>query len=276
MSSIFVFKRSLISTLTKCINPKHSKNLTRTFASVSTKPKNKSITSELIKTLKIEISAQENSIKEQPEEFDPKLVIKEHDQFLKSKNWNLCHPEGSTFVTLRRRDADLNADISVKFNLVEVVNELSQSEQDEEFDDGEFENDDNIESSSKSNKNDSISEEVDEIDQFISIPFTVEIERDSMPEKVLTFECSLNGDKARSDIIIENVSIIPSKPSESSIYTSPNYSDLDESLKESFDEFVNSMVHSDDLLTFMMDYSVAVEAGMYQNWLSDVNNILKN
>lgn len=277
-----VLKRCLTSAFNKCITVKSVKcdsiKLFRCFSSSSSALKSanssKSVTSELLKNLKNELEAQKESIKEQPEEFDPKTVLENFSDFLKENNWTLEHPEGSTLVTLKRRDKNLQADLAIKFDLVEVFNELSQSEEDADFEQeqGEYENEIN-----SAKNEDQLSEEVDEISQFYSLPFTLEIKRDSIPDKSLNFDCFINGDEGQNEIVIDNAAIVPlDGRTTETVYTSPNYSDLDESLQENFEEFVNELVSGEELMSFMTSYSVATEAGMYQKWLNDVSNILKN
>ena len=265
-----MFKRSIIAftRANKLINQKLS--VARIFsrrAFASAHPRLE--TSVLLRNIKKEIKSQKSIVEDQPEELDPKVVLANNESFLKENNWTLLHPEGSTLITLNSRDTNLEADISIKFDLVDVFNELSQAEEDTE--EMEMDNEEEIV------EDDLAEHEVDEIDQFVSLPFTLEIKRDSLPEKTLQLECLINGNKNQNEIVIDNIAVVPLKESKdiSAIYTSPNFADLDEQFKSSFDDFVSKLVKSDDLMNFMKEYSIASEASMYQNWLSDLTNILK-
>ena len=270
-SIVSVSKTVATSVVCKC---KNNFGL-RAFASSSSSLKNStdnstgasSVTSKLLRNLKSEYEAQKEMIKEQAEELEPKKVLENFSNFLKENNWTVEHAENSTLVTLKRRDESLQADVLVKFDLYEVFNELFEDNVEEEFDSDETTENDEIESS----------EEVDEEVQFVTLPFSLEIKRDSIPDKTLLFDCVLEGDESENEIIIENVSVMPAEGSKAgSSYSAPNYSQLDESLQENFEEFINNLVASEELMGFIKNYSLASEAGLYQKWLKDVRSILKN
>lgn len=270
-SIVSVSKTVATSVVSKC---KNNFGL-RAFASSSSSLKSStdnstnasSVTSKLLRNLKSEYEAQKEMIKEQAEELEPKKVLENFSNFLKENNWTVEHAEDSTLVTLKRRDESLQADVLVKFDLYEVFNELFEDNVEEEFDSDETTENDEIESS----------EEVDEEVQFVTLPFSLEIKRDSIPDKTLLFDCVLEGDESENGIIIENVSVMPAEGSKAdSSYSAPNYSQLDESLQENFEEFINNLVASEELMGFIKNYSLASEAGLYQKWLKDVRSILKN
>ena len=270
-SIVSVSKTVATSVVSKC---KNNFGL-RAFASSSSSLKSStdnstnasSVTSKLLRNLKSEYEAQKEMIKEQAEELEPKKVLENFSNFLKENNWTVEHAEDSTLVTLKRRDESLQADVLVKFDLYEVFNELFEDNVEEEFDSDETTENDEIESS----------EEVDEEMQFVTLPFSLEIKRDSIPDKTLLFDCVLEGDESENEIIIENVSVMPAEGSKAgSSYSAPNYSQLDESLQENFEEFINNLVASEELMGFIKNYSLASEAGLYQKWLKDVRSILKN
>lgn len=228
-----------------------------------------SVTSQLLRNLKSEYEAQKEMVKEQAEELEPRKVLENFSNFFKENNWSIEHAEDSTLVILKRRDELLQADVLLKFDLVEVFNELYEDNVEEEFD-----SEETVEESESSTE---IENRVDEEMQFVTLPFSLEIKRDSIPEKTLLFDCVLEGDESENGIIIENVAVMPTDTSKlDKSYSAPNYSQLDETLQENFEEFVDSLVASDELMGFVKNYSVASEAGLYQKWLKDVRSILKN
>jgi hypothetical protein len=228
-----------------------------------------SVTSKLLRNLKSEYEAQKEMVKEQAEELEPRKVLENFSNFFKENNWSIEHAEDSTLVILKRRDELLQADVLLKFDLVEVFNELYEDNVEEEFD-----SEETVEESESSTE---IENRVDEEMQFVTLPFSLEIKRDSIPEKTLLFDCVLEGDESENGIIIENVAVMSTDTSKlDKSYSAPNYSQLDETLQENFEEFVDSLVASDELMGFVKNYSVASEAGLYQKWLKDVRSILKN
>ena len=272
-------KRSIKNVISIVATKSKNNNLlvSRAFASTSnlknSGKSSSSVTSELLRNLKNEYEAQKEMIQEQAEELEPKKVLEGFSGFLKENNWTVEHVENSTLVTLKRRDEALQADVAIKFDLVEVFNELYEEEVEEFEEDSE---ETTNEQSGIKNEYEN-NEEIDEEMQFVALPFSLEIKRDSIPEKVLLFDCVLEGDESENGIIIENVAVMPVDTSKlSSTYTSPSYSQLDESLQESFEGFVDDLISSEELMGFVKNYSVASEAGMYQNWLKDVRSILKN
>lgn len=265
-SVLSVSKTVVNSVINKC--NKNSNFGLRSFAFSSLKHSTEntgSITTELVRNLKSEYEAQKEMIKEQAEELEPKKVLESFSSFLKENNWTLEHSEDSTLVTLKRRDESLQADVLVKFDVAEIFNELYEENVEEE----EFEP-----SETEANE---IENSVDEEMQFVTLPFSLEIKRDSITDKHLLFDCVLEGDESENGIIIENVSVIPSDSTKlDASYSAPNYSQLDESLQENFEEFVDNLIGSEELMGFVKNYSVASEAGLYQKWLKDVRSILKN
>lgn len=272
-------KRFCLSNFNKCITVNSSKcngiKLARCFSSALKSASNASIASELSKTLRNELESHKEQIKELPEDFDIKTVLENHSDFLKEHGWTIEHPEGSTLVTLMRRDANLKADIVLKYDLMEVFSELYQQQEEEEAMDYEEAEETSREIESK---NEEFSEEIDENEQFLSFPFTLEVKRDAITDKFLKFDCFLNGSESENQIVIEDAQVIPrdTDTSPETAYLSPNYSDLDEKLQENFEEFVNELVHSEPLMDFMASYSFASEAKMYKKWLIDVADLVKN
>lgn len=272
-----LIKRSIISLLSKQKSTVSiaSKGI-RAFASTELKTQNgskpKSVASELLRTLKAEIEAQKNLIKEQPEELEAKNVLKSYDAFLKENKWTVEHAENSTAVTMKRRDEGLQADVAINFDLMEVFNEVVDAEDLEEFNEEQEEEEEVDQEIETSTEMDEIDEDVD----FLALPFSIEIKRDSIPDKSLRFNCVLEGTSDQNEIIIENASIIPSDSTIQSAYISPSYNQLDADLQESFEGFVNELVGSEELMGFVMNYSIASEASMYQKWMKDVASIIKN
>ena len=271
-SFVHVSKNVLSSVANKCY-----KNFgLRTFASSSSSLKNStetasnstsSATSELLRNLKSELESHREMVKDQIEELEPKNVLDSYSNFLKEKNWTVEHVENSTLVTLKRRDESLQADVMVKFDVAEIFNELYDNAEED------FESDEVVEESEANEIENSVDEEM----QFVTLPFSLEIKRDSIADKTLLFECVLEGDESQSGIIIENVAVIPTDASkQDTSYSAPNYSQLDENLQESFEAFVDNLVAGEELMGFVKNYSIASEAGLYQQWLKDVRSILKN
>lgn len=266
-SVLSVSKTVVNSVINKC--NKNSNFGLRSFASSSLKhstENNGSITTELVRNLKSEYEAQKEMIKDQAEELEPKKVLENFSSFLKENKWTLEHSEDSTLVTLKRRDESLQADVLVKFDVAEIFNELYEDnvEGEEEFESSEAEASE-------------IENSVDEEIQFVTLPFSLEIKRDSITDKHLLFDCVLEGDESENGIIIENVAVIPSDSTKlDTSYSAPNYSQLDESLQENFEKFVDNLIGSEELMGFVKNYSVASEAGLYEKWLKDVRSILKN
>lgn len=266
-------KRAIISACTAARLGKTNQNknlILRTFASspatVSLKNAIVNSSTNLVRALKDEFEAQKEMVADQAEELEPQNVLQKFSNFLRENKWNVDHPYDSTLVTLRRRDEALQAEVTIKFDSVEVFNELYE-ENSEELDEGPIE----------SFKNVAEMEEIDEEMQLVTLPFSIEIHRHTVPEKTLLFDCVLEGDETDNNIVIENVSVMPiDSASRDSAYLAPNYSQLDESLQESFEEFVNSLVGSGELMGFIKNYSVASETNMYQYWLNNVRSILKD
>ena len=257
------------------------KDAIRTFATASTKRSNLNPTKELIKTLESELNDQMETIKE--EEMTPSSVLENFSEFIEQGQWKIEHPKDTLMVTLRRRDEKLQADVAIKFDLLEVYNELYNNPESELMNQEE----ESEESGRRGYENDQINnsnEKIDEIDEFdyASLPISVEIKRDSVNGKQLNFECILEGDEEQSDFIIESVSVADNSNASSNVnvntYTAPNFSQLDESLQENFQEFLTGMLGSnqEELMAFIKEYSLAQEAGMYQKWLGEVRDILKH
>ena len=263
---------------------------TRSFASPALKVHStpKPINSKLLRTLNTEIESQKEVYNEQAKELDPQNVIQEFTEFFNENNWKLDHPEGKTQVTLKRRDEVMKADVILKFDLVQVFNELYENDAENEFDNElqeEEEEDFREEMKNSSDKeiNDEMDMDVDEDLEISALPFTLQIQRDSIPEKILMFECIAEGTEEDSQLIIENVSILPAASATAdslSTYTAPNFSQLDEALQEAFEDYVKKLVgetsSSADLFTFMKSYSVAKEAQFYESWLQSVKDLVKN
>ena len=267
-------RRSLLSSMarsatkTACLNSL-KKDAVKVFAfsTATAKRSSSNPTKELIKTLEVELADQVETIKE--EEMSPSAVLEAFSDFIEQGEWKLEHPKDTLIVTLRRRDEKLQADVAVKFDMLQVYNELYNNSESEMFDEDAAETEtDQIEGSNES---------IDEFD-FTSLPFSVEIKRDSVQGKQLNFECILEGDEEQSELIIENVSIKNDNASaNSNVYDAPNFAQLDESLQENFKEFLVNLIPGgqEELMAFMKEYAVAQEAGMYQNWLGEVRDILK-
>lgn len=274
-------KRSIISAAVSVSKNLRNKSISlRAFASSSNlkvHSEAKSVaTSELLQSLKSEYEAQKELIKEEAEELEPKQVLENFSTFLKENNWTVEHSENSTLVTLKRRDESLQADISLKFDAVEIFNELYDESitEEEEYDHIE----ENAQENNENGIKNELGNEIDEEMQIVALPFTVEVRRDSITDKALLFDCVLEGDEAENNIVIENVSVLPTDPAVNpqTSFTAPNFSNLDESLQENFEGFVNELVASEELMGFIKGYSVASEAGMYQKWLKNVRSILKH
>lgn len=255
------------------------KDAIKTFATVASKRTNSNPTKELIKTLESEIADQIETIKE--EEMNPSTVLESFSEFLQKGNWKLEHPKDTLMVTLSRRDEKLQANIAVKFDLLQVYGELyddgsESSLMNEEEEEGESEN---YENDQITDSNESI-DDVEGLD-YVSFPISVEIKRDNVAGKHLSFDCVLEGDDEQAEILIENVSILNTESaninSNSNAYTSPNFVQLDESLQENFQEFLGNMIgeNQEELMSFVKEYVVAQEAEMYQKWLGQVRDILK-
>lgn len=270
-------RRSLISALS-CSSKRIflnsiKRNTIKSFSSTATstlKRSNSNPTKELIKTLETELADQAESIKD--EEISPSNVLDSFSEFIGRGNWKIEHSPDNLMVSLKRRDEKLAADITVKFDLLQVYNNVSEVSQSEIYDQDEPQMSSTTESESFG--------ELDDYD-VVSLPISVEIIRDSVSEKKLNFECILEGDEEESSLVIENISIEPinSSPSHpSTIYTSPNFAQLDETLQENFKEFLVNMMggNSEELLSFIQEYSVAHEALMYQKWLGEVRDVLKH
>lgn len=270
-------KRSIISAAVSVSKNLRTKStVLRAFASsanLKSHSEAKSVaTSELLQSLKKEYDTQKELIKEQGEELEPKQVLETFSAFLNENKWTLEHSENSTLVTLKRRDETLQADISLKFDVVEIFNELYNENVEEEFDPME------AEEQEENGIKDELGNEIDEEVQFVALPFSVEIRRDSIVDKSLLFDCVLEGDEGENNIVIENVSVLPTDPAVNpqTTFTAPNFAQLDENLQENFEAFVNELIASEELMGFMKNYSVASEAGMYQKWLNNARSIIKN
>lgn len=286
--------RTILSLLNKRISLRSIsgngiKICTRSFASPASKANNtpKPINSKLLRTLNTEIESQKEVYNEQAKELDPQNVIQEFTEFFNENNWKLDHPEGKTQVTLKRRDEVMKADVILKFDLVQVFNELYENDAENEFD-NELEEEFHEETKDSSGKEiieDEMDMDIDEDLEISALPFTLQIQRDSIPEKILMFECITEGTEEDSQLIIENVSILPATTTTAtagdlSTYTAPNFSQLDEALQEAFEDYVKKLVgetsSSADLFTFMKSYSVAKEAQFYESWLQSVKDLVKN
>ena len=255
------------------------KDAIKAFSTAATKRSSSNPMKELIKSLETELADQIETIKD--EEITPSAVLEAFSEFIEQGKWKIEHAKDTLMVTLRRRDEKLQADIAVKFDLLQVYNEIYNNSESELFDQQEGE-----EEEGKDYENDQISNSNESIDEFdyASLPLSIEIKRDSVKGKQLNFECILEGDEEQSELIIENVSVFhnatsnPNNPQPNdNVYNAPNFSQLDESLQENFKEFLTNILPGgqEELMAFMKEYAVAQEAGMYQNWLGEVRDILK-
>lgn len=288
-------RRSLISagvsSTKRVLSKSLKKDAIETFATVAAKRSNSNPTKELIKTLESELAEQIETIKE--EEMNPSTVLESFSEFLEQGNWKIEHAKDTLLVALRRRDEKLKADVAIKFDLLQIYNELynnSESDLMDQEDGGELEEEGgSISTRTSSYDNDQITdsnESIDDVDEFnyLSFPFSVEIKRDSVLGKQLNFECVLEGDEEESNVQIESVSVQSTDSTKadsaniSNTYTAPNFAQLDESLQENFQEFLSNMLgdSQEELMAFMNKYAVAQEAGMYQKWLGEVRDILKH
>ena len=169
---------------------------------------------------------------------------------------------------MRRRDEKLQADVAVKFDMLQVYNELYNNSESEMFDEDAAETEtDQIEGSNES------------IDELIS--------------PVCHFQLKLNATASRKAAQLwmhlgrwrRTIRTHYRKRqyqewqrlSNANVYDAPNFAQLDESLQENFKEFLVNLIPGgqEELMAFMKEYAVAQEAGMYQNWLGEVRDILK-
>jgi len=124
-------------------------------------------------------------------------------------------------------------------------------------------------------------EEVDEFDADEDLEpqpynFTLEVTRQSGPEKTLKFEVEvLSGiDDTAEDIYITAVHVLPKDSKVESPYLGPDYYSLDETLREGFDAFVKKNFKK--LVPFIAAYSRAKESKEYAGWLNDVKQIVSS
>jgi hypothetical protein len=249
----------------------------------SSNGKNSVSSSKLLRSLTAEIEAQREVSQDQAEEFDPQSVLKEFSGFLNKGSWTLEHDlQNSTQVTLKRRDDTMQADISLKFDLTQVFNEIydlenSEFDQEEEEEEDYEEEEEEVDEIKDENEQD-IHDEIDEDLEFAALPFVMEIQRDSIPGKTLLFDCITEGNTNESEICLQNVSIRNNNNNLAN-YVAPNYEHLDEELQNAFSEYARKLVGSPeqekDLFTFIKSYSVAAESRQYSNWLNEVKDMIK-
>lgn len=271
--------KNLKITSSSCISAPRINHYSTSSATLKSNNANKNnsekdATKSLLRLLESEISTQIQLNEKLPEGvFNPQVVLEEFDDFLKENNWTLNHSERSNFVTLKRRDENLQADVTVKFDVAIVSNEMYETE--EQF---EEEQEDLEEDGEEHEIEASEEKEMDEEDYSVwsAIPFSVEIKRDFIPGRSLVFDCVSEGNESDSTITIENASVVPDTVELApDAYHSPNYSQLDEDLREAFDAYVNKLVlNPADLSAFIKSYSYATEAIRYEEWLKDVKTIV--
>ncbi len=219
----------------------------------ATKP-TASPSSKLLRQLKTELTAQEQSIKEAGEDMDPSAILSEFSEFLKAGNWGVEHQSGAAVLKLTRKDEALKGSVSINVDLTEVVNSNSFANEHEEFEENEVE--DPLED-----------EDASSYGNYSSFPMVVEVSRDG---KSLAFECLAEQSEDSSTLTVENVRF----EGADSAYTGPAYEQLDEELKEAFDQFVAKIVKPEEMIDFIQIYSQAIESHEYKNWLESVEKML--
>lgn len=219
--------------------------------------------SRLLRQLSSELTAQEALIKEAGEDMDPSAIMKEFSGFLEAGGWAVQHESGSALLKLSRQDEQLSGTVSISVDLNEIVNGGSPYFEDS-FAAAE-------EEAAEVAAEEEAMEESEAYGNYSSFPLVVEVNRDG---KTLSFECLAEQTDEASTLSVENVSIIRDGSDSVSSYHGPAYEQLDEELKEAFDQFVAKVVKPEEMLDFIQIYGQAVESIEYKNWLQSVKDVL--
>ena len=218
--------------------------------------------SRLLRQLTSELTAQETLIKEAGEDMDPAAVLEEFSGFLQNGGWKVNHENGSAVLKISRNDEALQGSVSINVDLNDVMDSAAFNDEmnQETFASEEAEASENAEEM----------EEAGEFGNYSSFPVVVEVNRGG---KTLAFECLAEQSDDSCTLSVENVSLRADSAG-ADAYNGPVYQQLDEDLKEAFDQFVGKIVKPEEMIDFIQIYSQAVESHEYKNWLQSVKTML--
>lgn len=235
--------------------------------------------SRLLRQLDVEIGEQRRVIEESGEDMSPQAVLEGFSEVVGGAGgWQVSDAPGQALVTMTRRDPALNGTLTVRFNLSEVINGSSMEFDQDEYDEEEEEGDESEETKSdiEARQEEGEGEFEDDSPGYASFSVTVELVRDSLPDKKLVFDCMAEAAEDSPTLTVENVAILSTDMSTdgNATYNGPDYSTLDEDLRGAFDKFIEKTVKPAEMVSFISAYAQAKEANEYQSWLEQAKAIL--
>lgn len=221
----------------------------------------------LVKPLEAEIEFNEKFVAAE----DLKLAAVEENfaKLLKDQCWSVNALPDSTLVEMRTQRGDM--DIVVRFDAELVAQNVNAGSQEvnEEEDDVDEETEDAIEEEEEDM-------DFNEDDEMGPQPFnfTLELRRaEALPGKFVELELEaipgpISGGQA-DEVYINSIAIRhEDEATASQAYAGPEFTSLDESLRDTFDAWATKNVRQ--LVPFIVEYSKAKEAQEYGQWLSDL------
>ena len=246
------------------------RGLASSAAATAAKPSTKKVADfdmgKLVKPLEAEIKFNQTFI--ESEELNLEAVQENFAKLLKDQCWAVESAPNSTVVEMRTTRGDM--DIVVRFDAELVAQNVNAGSQ--EFDQEE-ETEDSVE------EEDEFDEEDDEMGPQ-PFNFTVELTRSkALPGKFVELELEaipgpISGGQA-DEVYINSIAIRHQNEAVAGqSYAGPEFTSLDESLRDSFDAWATKNVRQ--LVPFITEYSKAKEAQEYGQWLNDLKTFASN
>ena len=236
-------------------------------------------TARLLSKIDAELVEQTRLIEEAGEDLSVDSVANEFESFLQQGNWTLTHEQGNSLVVLTRTDASSGIKTVASFDVSEVVNgSMNEFENTNEADEEGTAQETASETSRGSQRAEAdaeFSEDMEEMNDYASFPITLQMERPGMKSR-LVIDCLAELADDAPTLMVEKVSMMPLEDAASqAAYLGPDYSTLDETLRQQFDKFVEKELAGKELVAFASAYGHAAEAREYQNWLESVKAFFK-
>jgi hypothetical protein len=185
------------------------------------------------------------------------------------------------------RPLDGTTTLTVRFDVRDVVEGSSQDETAMEDNEAQEEDDEVASAENEGGEEeDRVYDEADEDYMEQEHIFPMELELCSTSgQKKLILDVEYNADLAEKPLVVTNAAIMDVSSSNTRsngsmdeggkyAYTAPQYDQLDEELRASFDAYANRLLHG-DALQFISDYAFSKEATQYGKWLEDVKGLLQ-
>jgi hypothetical protein len=219
----------------------------------------------LVKPLQAEIEFNTNFI--EAEELKLSAVEENFAKLLKDQCWAVKALPESTLVEMRTQRGDM--DIVVRFDAELVAQNVNAGSQ-------EFNEEEDVDEETEDAIEEEDMEDFNEDDDMGPQPFnfTLELRRaEALPGKFVELELEaipgpISGGQA-DEVYINSIAIRQEDESiASQAYAGPEFTSLDESLRDTFDAWATKNVRQ--LVPFIVEYSKAKEAQEYGQWLNDL------